>query len=813
MSESSSLPRELLPDQLYRHCDLEDLSFETTDDVPDYKGLLGQPRAVAAVEFGIGIEREGFNVFAFGAPGSGKHSAVRQFLQEKSASESVPPDLCYVNNFQQPHCPRLLALPPGRGKELGQAMLELLEDVTSVLETALESEEYQTRKQLLEQRFEERQASSLAKLGEEATEKGLALVRTPAGIVFAPVQEDGVMSPEDFQKLPDEQKSELESEIEQFKEKLQKVLQQFPRWQREAREQLRQLNLDVSRFAVTPLFDELRKQFSQLDSVQQYLDAAAEDVIDNAQRLISDGASDSKGSLETLIGDHDAEKPFLRRYRINVIVDHSCTEGAPVIYEDNPTYQNLVGRIEHIAQMGAAVTDFNLIKAGALHQASGGYLLVDALRLLGHPYAYEGLKRALEARTIKIESLGEALSLISAYSLEPEPAPLAVKVVLLGARSVYYLLAQMDPEFTEYFKVAAEFSTVLDWTAENQKLYAQLIAKLAREEDLLPFHRGAVCRLIEHSARTVGDSQKMSLLMSRMLDVMREADFWARRSQKALVASSDVQSAIEAATYRSDRIRERVHEQILRDTVFVDTAGAVIGQVNGLAVLQLGDFAFGRPTRITARVRLGKGELVDIEREVELSGPIHSKGVLILAGFLGSRYAASQPLSLAASLVFEQSYGGIDGDSASSTELYALLSAIAEVPIHQSLAVTGSVNQRGEVQAIGGVNEKIEGFFDICRARGLTGAEGVLIPASNIENLMLRQDVVEAVARGDFHVYPVTSIDEGITLLTGLPAGEMDAEGNWTPGSVNARVAERLTQWARMARRFSSPEDPTASEQ
>ena len=811
-TETSSVS-ELAPDQLRRPCELDKLEFATTDDLEDLNGLLGQPRAVAAVEFGIGIDREGFNVFAYGAPGTGKHSAVQQFLKQKAAQEAVPPDICYVNNFEQPHCPRLLKVPAGRGTELQQAMQDLVSESSSVLETALESEEYQTRKQVLEQEFEERQAASLTQLGEDAAESKLALVKTPVGIVFAPVEDDEVISPEDFQKLAEDQRTRIESEIEEFKDRLQKVLQQFPRWQREAREKLRQLNLEVSRFAVGPLFDDVREAFAGLSHIQDFLRVVEQDMVTNALRLIAAPDSPSQGTLESLIGDHDAERPFLRRYRVHVIVNHTNTEGAPVIYEDNPTYQNLVGRVEHIPQMGSAVTDFNLIKPGALHRANGGYLLIDALKLLSQPYAYEGLKRALEGRMIKIESLGEALSLMSSYSLEPEPAVLAVKIVLLGSSTSYYLLSQLDPEFTEYFKVAAEFAGALDWSLENQTLYARLLAKLAREEHLRPFDRQAICRLIEHSARTVGDSQKMSLLMSRMLDVMREADYWAGRTEHEVVTCDDVQAAIDAALYRSDRIRERTQEQILRQTILVDTTGEAVGQVNGLSVLKLGDFAFGSPTRITARTRLGKGELVDIEREVELSGPIHSKGVLILAGFLGGRFAGENPLSLTASLVFEQSYSGVDGDSASSTELYALLSSIAGVPIRQSLAVTGSVNQHGQVQAIGGVNEKIEGFFDICSKRGLSGEQGVLIPVSNVEHLMLRQDVIDAVAAGSFHVYPVATVDQGIELLTGIPAGRLDEDGDWEEGSLNQRVASRLAQWAEAARRQDEPRATPAQDQ
>ncbi|MGB5293359.1 MAG: ATP-binding protein, partial [Thermoanaerobaculia bacterium] len=775
---------------LYRHCDFGDLRFDTTDDLEQLHGLLGQPRAEAAIEFGIGIEFEGYNIFALGPPGTGKHTAVMQYLEGKAAAAEVPPDICYVNDFGEPHKPKVLELPAGRGSELQKAMRELLEEVRPVLETALESEEYQTRKQVLEQQFEERQGKELSVLGDRASEKGLALVRTPVGIVFAPMGEEEVLSPEEFQKLPDKEQKRLEKEIEGFKEDLQKVLRQLPRWQREASDKLRKLHLDASRFAVKPLFDELREQFEGLTEVEAFLDAAEDDFAENASRMGARGEKATSIAMDAISGDDGSEKPSLRRYRVNLLVDHRKSTGAPVIYEDNPTYQNLVGRVEHIPQMGAVVTDFNVIKAGALHRANGGYLLVDALKVLQQPFAYEGLKRALQSRKLKIESLGEAMSLMSTYSLEPEPIDSSVKVVLLGSPMVYYLLPTLDPEFGELFKVAADFARVVEWSDENQELYARLIAKLVQEEALKPFDRTAVARVIEHSARSVGDSQRMSLLMSRMLDLMREADYWAGNGERGSVGAEDVQRAIDNWIFRSDRLRERTQEEIDRGTMLLDTEGEQVGQVNGLSVVQMGDFAFGRPSRITARVRLGKGDVVDIEREVELSGPFHSKGVLILSGFLGARYAKHSPLSLSASLVFEQSYSGIDGDSASSAELYALLSAIAEAPIRQSLAVTGSVNQLGQIQAIGGVNDKIEGFFDVCTRRGLTGDQGVLIPASNTQHLMLRQDVVEAVAAGKFHVYPVETVDQGIELLTGLKAGELGEDDSYPEGSLNRRVAD-----------------------
>jgi len=496
---------------------------------------------------------------------------------------------------------------------------------------------------------------------------------------------------------------------------------------------------------------------------------------------------------------------------VNVLVDHSQSKGAPVIYEEHPTYNNLIGRIEHLAQMGALVTDFNLIKPGALHRANGGYLILDARQLLPQPYAWDGLKRALRSREVRIEPLGQALSLVSTVSLEPEPIPLDEKVVLIGERLLYYLLYQYDPDFGELFKVEADFNEEMARTSENNLLYARLIGTMARKEELRPFDRGAVARVIERSTRMAGDAEKLSTHMLSIADLLREADYWADVAGNNVVTTDDVQRAIDAQIHRADRLQERVQEQIQRGTILIDTTGERVGQVNGLSVIGLGNFAFGQPSRITARARLGKGEVVDIEREVELGGPIHSKGVLILSGFLGARYAAKRPLSLSASLVFEQSYGGVEGDSASMAELCALLSALAEVPIKQSWAMTGSVNQHGEAQPIGGVNEKIEGFFDVCclQGRGLTGKQGVIIPASNVQHLMLRQDIVEAVEAGQFHVYPVRTVDQAMELLTGIPAGEQDEEGNFPEGSINQRVEARLIELAEKQRAFAAPPEET----
>jgi lon-related putative ATP-dependent protease len=797
----------LEPAALYQHCDPDQFDFETTADLEDLVQIIGQPRAVAAMQFGIGIERDGYNIFALGPTDTGKRSVVRQYFERQAHEDSPPPDWCYINNFDEPHRPRAISLPAGKGVVFRKDMERLVEELGPALSAAFESEEYQTRRQAIMEELQDRQSEAFEGLQEEAKERGVALIRTPSGLVVAPVRDGEVLSPEEIQELSPDERQRLEERVNELQVDIQKVVRQVPVWQRTTQDKLRELNHEIAEFAVGGLIDELRQRYADFEPVVDHLNAVQQDIVENARSFLSTDDEGDGNPLEALMrGSGGAEHPpELRKYQVNVLVDNGGLEGAPVIYEDNPTYQNLVGRVEHIARMGALVTDFNLIKGGALHRANGGYLILEARKLLTQPYAWEGLKRAIQSHNVRLESLGQMLSLITTVSLEPEPIPLDVKVALVGERRLYYLLWQLDPDFAELFKVEVDFEEQMDRSDGNQQLYAQLIGTLLRKEELRPFDRVAVARVIERSARLAGDSEKLSIRMRGIVDLLREADFWAGEAGRDAVTAGDVQKAIEAQVYRADRLRERMQEGILRGTFLIDTMGEEVGQINGLSVIGLGNFAFGRPTRITARVRLGKGEVLDIEREVDLGGPIHSKGVLILSGFLGARYAVDAPLSLNASLVFEQSYGGVDGDSASSAELYVLLSAIAELPIKQSFAVTGSVNQHGQVQAIGGVNEKIEGFFDICRSRGLTGEQGVLIPVSNVKHLMLRRDVVEAVEEGRFHIYPVATVDEGIELLTGLPAGEPDEEGNHPPGSVNYLVAQRLAEMAQKRRAEGAP--------
>ncbi|GIK39185.1 MAG: ATP-dependent protease [Chloroflexota bacterium] len=796
----------LTPEALCRRCDPNQFAFATTAELDDLAEIIGQARAVEAVRFGIGIRRDGYNLYGLGPQGAGKYSAIRQFLEQKAATETAPADWCYVNNFEQPHRPHYLKLPPGLGLTLRQDMAQLVEELRTAIPAVFESEDYRTRRQVIEEEFKEREEKVFEELKQAAQKRDVALIRTPAGLAFAPKHEGQVISPEQYQNLPQAEQDQVQADISVLQDQLLATIQELPRWEKELRDRLKALDREMALFVVGHLMDELRQKYTALEEIGQYLHAVQQDVIDNADDFRNPEEPMPVPFAGSPLPRSLLGPPPFRRYQVNVLVDHSAAQGAPVIYEDYPTYQNLIGQVEHMAtQTGALMTDFNLIKPGALHRANGGYLILDARKVLQQPLAWEQFKRALTSREIRIESPGQMFGLASTVSLEPEPIPLEVKVVLLGERSLYYLLYEYDPDFGELFKVEVDFEDEMERSPENNLLYARLVATLARKEGLRHFDRAAVARTIEHSARLIGDAEKLSTRMQSIANLLREADYWAGQAGDEVVNAAAVQRAIDAQVQRADRMRDRMQEEIGRGTILIDTQGEKVGQINGLSVLMLGSFAFGRPSRITARIRLGKGEVVDIEREVELGGPIHSKGVLILVGFLGARFGRERPLSLSASLVFEQSYSGVEGDSASSAELYALLSALAEAPIKQALAVTGSVNQHGQVQAIGGVNEKIEGFFDVCRARGLTGEQGVLIPASNAKHLMLRQDVVEAAAAGQFHIYPVETIDQGIEILTGLPAGERDTAGHFPEGSINQRVEARLAALAEKWQAFSAP--------
>lgn len=800
------LTQPLAPEALYRTFDPAQLPFETTAELEDGLEFIGQDRAIDAIRFGIGIRHQGYNLFALGPNGAGRQTTVNRFLRQRAAGAPTPDDWCYVYNFETPHKPRAHRLPPGKAVVFRDDMKKLAGELSTVLPAAFAGEEYQLQKRVIEEELRGLQTEALEKLKEEAKSKDIALIQTPGGFAFAPLKEGGeVISPDEFMRLDQEAQKKIETEVGELQESLQRIMQQMPNLHREMQGRLRELNERMVAFTIAPLIDELRQKYSDLPGIITHLEEVQKDIVQNFDAFLQAEEGNERQIIGAVLGMAPAERKVSpARYEVNVVIDNSEVKGAPVIFLDQPRYQNLVGRVEHVAQMGALVTDFMLIKPGALHGANGGYLLVDALKLLTEPFAWDGLKRALRKEEINIESLGQAYSMISTVSLEPEPIPLDVKVVLIGERMLYYLLSSHDPEFNELFKVSADFDDEVPRGVESALAYARVVAEVAESEKLRPFDREAVARVIEHGSRLVEDAEKLSTHMQSITDVLREADYWAGEVGRDLVTRADVQKALDTQVYRSARVHERIQESILREQVLIDTTGAVVGQVNGLSVYALGSHSFGRPSRITARVRMGKGDVVDIEREVDMGGPIHSKGVLILSGFLGARYAAEQPLSLSATLVFEQSYGGVDGDSASSAELYALMSALSDVPIRQSLAVTGSVNQRGQIQPIGGVNEKIEGFFDVCRARGLTGEQGVLIPAANVQNLMLREDIVAAARDGQFRIYAVATVDEGIALLTGTPAGEA-VDGVYPTGTINARIMDRLATFADRQRAFTSP--------
>lgn len=793
----------LTGDKLYTSTNPGKLGFSTTAELVDGKSILGQDRAVAAIEFAIGMTHRGYNLYALGPNGTGKNTIVQRFLRDRASREPSPDDWCYVHNFHAPDKPAAIRLPAGEGPVFRENMREFVDAIGTVLRAAFSAEEYKQQRHLIEEETRVVQAEAFDELRREAREKGIAFLQTPGGFAFAPLNEDGeVIAPDVYVKYSAEHQKQVEEEVQRLQERLQGILRQVPHWYADMQRHIRELDESVARMAIEPLHEELKARYKEMPVIVNYLEAVREDVIEHVTTFL--GSSDeSGGASEVVLGLSEAASPASQtRYRVNVIVENKQDEGAPVVILDQPRYGNLVGRVEHVSRMGALVTDFTLIKPGALHTANGGYLVLDARRLLSEPFAWEALKNALRREEIVIESPAQIYATISTVTLEPEPIPLDVKVAIVGERHLYYLLASLDPEFSELFRVAADFADEMDREVRSEQALAQLVAEVSREEGLRPFDAASVARVVEHGSRLSGDSRKLTTHMETVCDLLRQADYWAGQSQRDTVTATDVAKALEESRFRLARVPERIRESMIDRQILVATEGEATGQINALSVFQLGSEAFGRPSRITARVRLGDGQIIDIERQTEMGGPLHSKGVMILAGYLGGRYAAEMPLSLRATLVFEQSYGDVDGDSASCAELFALLSAIGEMPLRQDLAVTGSLNQHGDVQVIGGVNEKIEGFYDLCAARGLTGSQGVIIPVANVPNLMLRSDVVEAAEKGAFSIYAISHVDEGLSLLTGLPAGEPDEAGDYPDDTVAGRVTTRLRRFLARRREY-----------
>lgn len=784
---------ELQVNDLYQHCDPDNWQFNTTADLETLPTIIGQDRALSAIDFGVNIDAEGYNLFIMGPAGVGKYTMIKRFLDEHSRHKPRAKDWAYLNNFADPQKPWAVSLPAGQGNQLRHDIETIITHLETELPQAFDDEYYRGRMRSLEEAARKHRVRLFGTLQAEADRKGVVLLRMQDGsYAFAAQREGQAMTSEEFEQLPAHEQEKTEDAIADLHEELQHTLLELREWERDNFRKLQALNDEVALEVISKHINKIKHAYPSSTKLQLYFEAMLKDIRDNVDAFVKQEASATE--------EASSEDNLLKRYQINLVVDNAQTQGAPVIYENLPHHQTLLGCVENMAMMGALVTDFSLIKAGAVHRANGGYLIVDAEQLLMQPFGWEGLKRALKSREVRFDALERIYSLVATVSLEPEPIPLDLKVVLLGDRHLYYLLYELDPEFAGLFKIVADFEEHMPRSVDNDLLFARMMASTIDKENLLHMERAAVARVIEHSARSIEENSKFSLHLGDMTDLLREASYLAKQTQSKLVARDHVQAAINMREQRLDRLRAQIYSQIERQVIDIDVQGNQVGQVNALSVLSIGGFSFAQPSRVTASARFGDDNIIDIEREVELGGDIHSKGVLILSGYLGKTYAADAPLSMSASIVFEQSYGEVDGDSASVAELCALLSSVAGVSLKQSFAITGSMNQNGHVQAIGGVNEKIEGFFDICKMHGLNGKQGVIIPASNAQHLMLRQEVIDAVSKDEFHIHAIHHVNDALSLLSGLEAGERDEQGEFTANSFNAAVAERLKKWADLHR-------------
>ncbi len=785
-------------DKLYNHCDLEIFDFQTTAELEELDEIIGQSRALKAISFGIGIKKEGYNLYAMGKLGSGKHSVVEKFIQSSAKDEDKPGDWCYVNNFEDPRKPISLKLLPSIGIQLKNDMEELIEDLQGIIPSIFESQEYRDKQQSILNKLNEIKKRSFQEVKDRAKEEFIVIQYTPSGYTLSPMSKEGkILDKNEYQALGDKEKEEIQERIKKFRIQIENTAQDMLIQSRVQQKEIRELEQSMTKKAVDNSIAELKKRYKTYEKVVRYLESVEEDIVKNSQDFLVS----AQRNLTSMGITTAKESGIFNRYRVNILVTHKNEEGAPIIYENNPTYANLFGEIEHIAQMGTLLTDFNLIKAGALHRANGGYLILDASKVLMQPFVWEGLKRMLRSGEIRIESLGHSLSLISTLTLEPQTIALDTKIVLIGSRILYYLLYNYDPEFKELFKINADFEDDTPRNDENSLLYAKMIGMIARDNALLPLDREAVGKVIEYSSRLAEDSQKLSTHLKSLNDLLQEADFIATQKKLQKITKAEIVEAIQEKIERSDRIKDRIYEAIQRGTILIQTEGNAVGQVNGVAILDLGNFSFGHPSKITALTRLGKGGVVNIEREAKLSGPTHDKGILILSAYLAATYAKDFPLSMTATLVFEQSYGKVEGDSASCAELFALLSSLSEAALDQSIAVTGSVNQNGQVQAVGGINEKIEGFFDVCSLASGAKKNGIIIPTSNVKHLMLKEEVLEAVKSGTFEIYAIENVNEGMEILTGKVSGTKDKNGKFSKGSINYLVEKKLKLLANKSRR------------
>lgn len=796
-------PLRLTPADLRRATDPALLPFETTAELPVQDVTIGQERAVQALRFGLEMPGAGYNIFMVGEEGTGRTTILRQVLETYARQLPVPDDWVYVNNFIEPRCPRAIRLPAGMGRRFREEMERFNTELLERIPRAFDTDSYAEARERLEQQLRQAQQQEFATVEHACDEAGFALVRSPAGLYIAPLRDGVVMDSQSFSQLPAAERERLTAISDHLEELLDNALRRLREHEREVYDAIENLDREVADYTVRPLLEELRATYRDYPEVLEYLEEVRKDIIANVEAF--------RDGEEAEADERDAGASLLEvipslRYRVNLLVDNSHTQGAPVIVEDNPTHDNLLGRLEFDVRYGSTVTDYTLIRAGALHRANGGFLILRAEDVLDDEAAWHGLKRALALRSLRIERAEEGQSPLRIIT--PQPIPLRVKVILIGLPETYYTLVDYDPDFAELFKVRADFGTMMPRTEEGEALYVAFVAARCAEERLLPFRRDAVARVIEYGARLSEHQKRLSTRFGAVADVLREADYWARKHKLTLVTAEAVDEALRQRMYRVNQDEMLRRQEILEGLYLIETAGAVVGQVNGLTVYEDGEHRYSLPSRITARVYPGRGAVVDVQREVHLGGPIHGKGVMTLIAYINGQYGLHQRLSMEASLSFEQIYGPMEGDSAACSELVALISALANLPARQDIAITGSFDQHGKILPVGGVNEKIEGFFETCRLRGLSGTQGVIIPAANVHALMLHPDVVEAVRAEQFHIYAVHSVDEVLTLILGREAGAMDADGRFPANSIHALVLERLKQFSRLLRHDGGEEEP-----
>ncbi len=794
----------LSPDKYRHRFDASNLDCTTTRDLKPLEEIVGQKRALAALTFGLNIGERGFNIYVSGVYGTGRKTAVKKFLAELAKTKPQGSDWIYVNNFTNPYEPNSIRLPPGRGKEFKEDMTAFIEEAKRFIPQVFESEDYVERRDTFIRKIEEDKGRLFLHINEVAREKGFLIQSGPQGLLTAPLKETGEpYQQEEFLALPPEIQAEYQKRKEELMAELRNTFRQLRDLDQKGREAVEKLNREVALTAIGHRVAALKDKYEAIDEIHPYIDAVQKDIVEHLPQFMPEAA---QPQLPPQLQNPLLRELAWRKYEVNVIVDNSGDGGAPVVFEQNPSYQNLFGKIEKEVQYGVVATDFTMIRQGSIHKANGGFLVLQVEDLFRNQFSWDGLKTALKTGEVVVEEPGERMGFISTKGIKPEPIPLSLKVIIIGSPEIHQVLYTGDPDFTELFKVRADFDTVMDRTDENVRNYSSFICGLCEEYELRHLDSSAVARVIEYGSRLADDQNKLTTRFSAVADIIREASYYAALEDVDYTGDRHIMKAIEEKIYRSNLVQEKVREYITKGVFLIETEGEKIGQVNGLSVMGMGDITFGRPSRVTASIGTGRGGIIDIEREAAMGGPIHTKGVLIISGYLNMMYARDKPLSISARLVFEQSYGGVDGDSASSTELYTLLSSLSGLPINQAIAVTGSVNQKGEVQAIGGVNEKLEGYYEICKAKGLTGKQGAMIPASNVQNLMLKDEIIEAARDGKFTIYPVATIDEGIEVLTGVKAGERQPDGTFEEGTVNYLVDKRLGEMADTMKEFGSVE-------